>query len=167
MKHVGLNVLVIVFLGILLFSCKEKNAPPKQLFGQNQLSDSSKACVLVESDSFIVSTNFEKLYEAFKPNISKKEGFDEDKKLFREICEHKNECPVYVNRIAKLCKFENRLVYIVADLLESGGCVVYNKMMQRLETKVIIRRNQVQMGYDGRIFLIGEVAILKTVDIIY
>ena len=167
MKLIRLYALALISMQALLFSCNDNGVHSKYLLGQKILSSNRKAYVLIENDSFIVSTDFEKLRDAFRPRLLKKKDFDEEKDLFKEIAEHRNDCPIYVNRIAKSRKSEHRLVYIIADLFESGDCVVYNKMMQRLETKVTIEADSSPMGYDGRKFLVGGIEILKTVDRIY
>ena len=75
--------------------------------------------------------------------------------------------PVFVNRIAEPWKYERRLIYKIADLFESGNCLVYNKMTQHVEDKIIIKEYQSPVGYDGRKFYIGEIEIFKTMDRIY
>ncbi len=167
MKRLILSTFLSVILGTILFSCEKSKVRSISLLGQGTFSKNKKAYVLIDTDSFIVSTTFEKLHNAFKPWISEKSNSDEDKELFKEITKHANDNPVYVNRIATPWKYERRLIYKIADLFESGDCLVYNKMTQHVEPTVTIKEYQSPVGYDGRKFYVDSIEIFKTMDRIY
>ena len=161
------SVLYILLIPILLFSCKKEKNRSKTLLGQNSFSKTNKAYILVENDSFIVSTTLEKLKDVFKPWISKENNISEDKELYNDIIKQDSANPVFVNRIAEPWKYERRLIYKIADLFETGNCLVFNKMTQHVEDRIIIKEYQSPVGYDGRKFYIGEIVIFKTMDRIY
>jgi hypothetical protein len=135
----------------------------KKLLDSSSIKNGRKKILLLETDSFIVLATMEQFKKQFKKWIVKHPDLEEDKKLFQEIFKDTLSKLIDASKIAIKLKLTERLEFRIADMLENGKCIIYNKKTKRLEKSV---RNVKYStgGYGGTQFKIGNTIILETIE---
>ena len=87
--------------------------------------------MLLETDTFTIVTNYELFVENCRQFI-KEYNLDLDKDLLK-LFTSDNSKIIYADSVVKTNISKSRLVYRIADLLEYGQCLVYNKQNKILE----------------------------------
>ena len=119
----------------------------------------------METDTFIVFTTYKLFFDNCKLFI-KKHDIDWDKDLLK-LFTADNSKIIYADSLTKTNMNKARLIFRMADLLESGQCLVYNKQKKQLEKLVDIGTYTTSFVNGRRIRNKDKQLILETVDGVY
>ncbi len=143
----------------------QTNESTKQLLDSTTLTQNSRTVILMETDTFIVFTTFKLFVDNCKQFI-KEHDLDWDKDLLK-LFTADNSIIIYADSLTKTNMNKSRLIFRMADLLESGQCLVYNKHKKLLEKLVDIETYTTSFVNGRSIRNKDKQLILETVDGVY
>ena len=131
----------------------------------------NRTIVLLETDSFIVSTKYSAFIKHYKKWIKEYPDIDGDSILLQKILQDTTKNIVRANEIAKTPILSQRLIFRASELMEKGNCLIYNKSIRKVEKFIIIEHwwtltsKGRPAGNMGRIFkTVKNSIILKIYD---
>jgi len=136
----------------------------KNLMDSTMFSKESRKILLLETDSYIIQTTYELfIYTCVK--FIKENKIEEDKYLLKLFINNRSRS-INAKKLVNNWKIKERLKFRIADLIESGDCILYNKTNKHLE-RIILKNNFSRSQIYGRQFItIDKHLILETVDAI-
>ena len=156
------NTLLTLFIASTFVSFGQSTNTVKNLLDSALITQSNRTVILMETDTFLLLTT----YKLFKDNCKlfiKEYDLDWDRDLLKLFIGNKSKI-IYADSITKTAMNKSRLIFRMADLLESGNCLVYNKKKKRLEKTVATEIYSTKF-ITGRAFMTKEnFLIFKTED---
>jgi|GEM_PF-6879997 len=148
-----------------LISFGQTTESTKQLLDSTTLTQNSRTVILMENETFIVFTTYKLFVDNCKLFI-KEHDLDWDKDLLK-LFTADNSKIIYADSLTKTNMNKSRLIFRMADLLESGQCLVYNKQKKLLEKLVDTEIYTTSFVNGRRIKTKEKYLILETVDGVY
>jgi hypothetical protein len=134
----------------------------KQLLDSTTLTKNTRTIILLENDTFVVFTTYKLFVYNFKLFI-KEHDLDWDKDLLKLFTTNNSKI-IYADSLTKTNMNKSRLIFRMANLLESGQCLVYNKQKKILEKLVDTEIYTTSFIIGRRIKTKEKYLILETVD---
>jgi len=125
------NIILTFYCAATFVSYGQINNSTKILLDSSFLVKNVREVMLLETDTFTIVTNYELFVENCRQFI-KEYNLDLDKDLLK-LFTSDNSKIIYADSVVKTNISKSRLVYRIADLLEYGQCLVYNKQNKILE----------------------------------
>ena len=119
----------------------------------------------MENDTFLVVTTYNLFIDNCKLFI-KEHDIDWDKDLLKLFAADNSKI-IYADSLIKTNMNKSRLIFRIADLLETGKCLVYNKQTRALEKVAFTETYSTSFVSGRRIKTKDKYLILETVDGVY
>jgi hypothetical protein len=134
-----------------------------------QSLDSDGTIILLENDNYIVKTTLNLFKENLNNWIQQHPRLEVDKKLLEVInLQSKKDIEVNAEKIAKRNDLEERLEFRIADMLENGKCLIFNKKKKKILTEVKFQTYSYYCGElcgdGGRRFFDNDFLLFQTED---
>ena len=154
------SLMIRVFIcAIFLSSCLAKDE--KRLHRPN--FESEREVILMQNDFFKVSAYQSKIETLYKKNRNKSWNGSDDEKLYVYIINQKTDI-IDVGKLDTSFRLNDRIPYLVDDLIEEGDCCIYNKLEKSYELTVHFKEFTSPVGYWGRKFDIKGKLVFSIVD---
>ena len=131
--------------------------------------NNDKVIILLEDNDVIVKTPLSLFEKNLKLWLEKNPQLNEDKTLLDKIVlASKNKDVIDAEKIAEENKLKDRLGYRIADLLESGNCLIIDKKTMKPLTNIKVQNYSYfcgpLCGDGGRRFYVGNTMIFSVMD---
>lgn len=134
-----------------------------------QKIDDPASVVLFRNDNYVISASYAVFSKNFAAWISRNPGLSDDEKLY-ELLEKAAKSTQLIDAamIAEKNNLFFRLKYRMADLLQLGQCMIYNKKTLGPIASITVQTYTLKCGTDctegGRRFFIDDVMFLSVID---
>ena len=134
-----------------------------------QVIDDPVSVVLFRNDSYVISASFSEFRTNLAEWISKNPGIPGDEKLLELVDKAAvNSKVIDAAQIAEKSSLVFRLRYRMADLLQSGKCMIYDKKKYGPVASITVQTWSYVCGPDcgdgGRRFLINDTLLFEVID---
>jgi 5S rRNA maturation endonuclease (ribonuclease M5) len=157
---------LIVVTALLLTGCKQEeenyNLLTIDLIATDDPTFFSKTVILYEDDDYRIKTNFDTYIAAYPFDVL--EGYDDI-----EVRATQDSYDKDVLLLTDYLRQPQDLTYILANHLENGSCLLFNKNRNEVMRKIEMEeyhQGEPMAALGGRRFYIGSELFLETIDFI-
>jgi len=131
--------------------------------------NNDKVLILFEDNDVIVKTSLSLFEDNMKQWLEDRSYLNDDKTLLDKIIlASKDNDTINAEKIAEENKLKDRLQYRIADMLESGNCLIVDKKTTKPLTEIKVQTYSYfcgpLCGDGGRRFFVGNTMIFSVMD---